>query len=56
MHKPFKTVVDTEADVIAAAEERGKETAECKLDSERLTVMVNEGQERLERAEQLRII
>jgi len=55
VHKRLKTFVDMEADVIAAAEERRKETAERKADSERLTVMINEGQERLERAEQLRI-
>jgi len=55
VHKRLRTFVDMEAGVIAAAEERRKETAERKADSERLTVMINEGQERLERAEQLRI-
>jgi hypothetical protein len=55
VHKRLKTFVDMEASVIAAVEEGRKETAERKADSERLTVMINEGQERLERAEQLRI-
>merc|ERR1719324_830783 len=44
-----------EASVLAAADERRQETAERKADSERLTVMIKEGQERFERADQLRI-
>merc|ERR1719443_1962999 len=55
VHKRLKTFVDLEASAIAAAEERRKETAERKADAERLTVMISEGEERLERAEQLRI-
>merc|ERR1719326_955909 len=55
VHKRLKTFVDMEADIAAAQDDRRKETAERKADCERLTVMLNEGQERLERAEQLRI-